>query len=127
MGKYDDIIHHEYKGIEGRIPMSNSQRAAQFAPFAALTGYGDMIEASNQVYQDKKELSEDELAELNACFGVLKKNDIVKAVYFDKGYYRELTGKVTRIDTFEKTIRIDDILIRFMNLRSLEIIEVMNG
>ena len=127
MGKYDDIIKREYKGVEGRMHMSNSQRAVQFAPFAALTGYGDMIEASNIIYDTRKELSEDELDELNRCINVLKKNDTVKVVYFDSGYYKELTGKVTRIDLYEKTIRIDDLTIRLMNLRTMEIIESVNG
>ena len=107
--------------------MSNSQRAAQFAPFAALTGYDEMIEASNIIYDTRKELSEDELDELNRSINVLKKNDTVKVVYFDRGYYKELTGKVTRIDLYEKTIRIDDLTIRLMNLRTLEIIESVNG
>ena len=127
MGKYDDILKREYKGVEGRFHMSNSQRAAQFAPFAALTGYGEMIDASNVIYDTRKELSEDELEELNRCFSILKKKDTVKVVYFDKGYYKELTGTVTRIDTYEKTIRIDDLTIRLMNLRTLEILEVVNG
>ena len=127
MGKYDDIIKREDKGVEGRMHMSNSQRAAQFAPFAALTGYGDMIEASNIIYDTRKELSEDELDELNRCINVLKKNDTIKVVYFDSGYYKELTGKVTRIDLYEKTIRIDDLTIRLMNLRTMEIIESVNG
>ena len=127
MGKYDDIIKREYKGVEGRMHMRNSQRAAQLAPFAALTGYGDIIEASNIIYDTRKELSEDELDELNRCINVLKKNDTVKVVYFDSGYYKELTGKVTRIDLYEKTIRIDDLTIRLMNLRTMEIIESVNG
>ena len=127
MGKYDDILKREYKGAEGRFHMSNSQRAAQFAPFAALTGYGEMIDASNVIYDTRKELSEDELEELNRCFSILKKKDTVKVVYFDNGYYRELTGTVTRIDTYEKTIRIDDLTIRLMNLRTLEILDVVNG
>ena len=127
MGKYDDIMKREYKGVEGRMHMSSSQRAAQFAPFAALTGYDEMIEASNIIYDTRKELSEDELDELNRSINVLKKNDTVKVVYFDRGYYKELTGKVTRIDLYEKTIRIDDLTIRLMNLRTLEIIESVNG
>ena len=127
MGKYDDILKREYKGVEGRFHMSNSQRAAQFAPFAALTGYGEMIDASNVIYDTRKELSEDELEELNRCFSILKKKDTVKVVYFDNGYYKELTGTVTRIDTYEKTIRIDDLTIRLMNLRTLEILDVVNG
>jgi len=44
MGKYDDIIHlqHHVSGVHPQ--MSMEARAAQFAPFAALTGYEEMIE-----------------------------------------------------------------------------------
>ncbi len=127
MGKYDDIINTKYEGVPNRFHMSNRQRAAQFAPFAALSGYGDMIKESTKIKDEKVELSEDELNELNQCFSVLKKGDIVKIVYYDRGYYRELEGKVTRIDIYERNVRVDDIMIRFMNIRSLELIEVFNG
>lgn len=127
MGKYDDIVHRKYEGVPDRFHMSNRQRAAQFAPFAALSGYGEMIKESTKIKEEKVELSEDELNELNRCFSVLKKGDIVKIVYYDRGYYREAEGRVTHIDTYERNIRVEDIIIRFMNIRSLELIEVLNG
>ena len=127
MGKYDDIVHRKYEGVPDRFHMSNQQRAAQFDPFAALSGYGEMIKESTKVKDEKVELSEDELNDLNRSFSMLKKSDTVRIVYYDQGYYREAEGKVTRIDTYERSIRVDDITIRFMNIRSLEIIEVLNG
>ena len=127
MGKYDDIIHTKYEGVPNRFHMSNSQRAAQFAPFAALTGYSEMIDESNKHYDKKIELSEDELNELNNSFAMMKKFDLVRVVYYDQGYYKELEGKVTRINTYERYIMVNDITIRFMNIHSLEILEVLNG
>ncbi|MGN0188285.1 MAG: hypothetical protein ACI395_02095 [Candidatus Cryptobacteroides sp.] len=44
MGRYDDIINMEHHTSKRHPKMPLSDRAAQFAPFAALTGYEDMIE-----------------------------------------------------------------------------------
>lgn len=55
--KYDDIINLEHHVSAKRPQMSLHDRAAQFAPFAALTGYEDVInEAAQEVeesYQNK--------------------------------------------------------------------------
>ncbi|MGI6106645.1 MAG: hypothetical protein ACOX8B_01730 [Lachnospiraceae bacterium] len=63
--QYDDIInlpHH----VSVRHPrMSSRERAAQFAPFAALTGYEDMIEETARYVPRKPELSEEQKADLD--------------------------------------------------------------
>ena len=63
MDKYNDIInlpHHESK----KHPrMSLNARAAQFAPFAALTGYGDAVEETVRITEESVEKSENELIE----------------------------------------------------------------
>ena len=46
MGKYDDIINLPHHVSKRHPQMSMWNRAAQFAPFSALTGYGDAIKAS---------------------------------------------------------------------------------
>ena len=48
MGPYDDIINLPHHVSKHHQPMSMLSRAAQFAPFAALTGYGDAIKAAAQ-------------------------------------------------------------------------------
>ncbi len=62
---YDDIIdlpHH----VSSRHPqMSMSNRAAQFSPFAALTGYGDVIQEAQRITDQKPELTESQRAELD--------------------------------------------------------------
>lgn len=63
MDKYNDIInlpHHESK----KHPrMSLNARAAQFAPFAALTGYGDAVEETVRITEESFEKNENELIE----------------------------------------------------------------
>lgn len=46
MKGYDDIIGLAYEGVPGRPHMSLRDRAAQFAPFAALTGYDEVVQKS---------------------------------------------------------------------------------
>lgn len=60
MGKYDDIINLPHHQSEKRPHMSLYDRAAQFAPFAALTGYDKKIEEAGQVAANR---TEDEINE----------------------------------------------------------------
>ena len=55
---YEDIIHlpHHVSTVHPHMPVSD--RAAQFAPFAALTGYGDVIKETARQTDAKPELSE---------------------------------------------------------------------
>ena len=65
MSKYDDIIKLPHHQLKTRPHMSVSERAAQFAPFAALTGYGDAIREAERLTNQKIEFSETQIAELN--------------------------------------------------------------
>ena len=58
--RYDDIIDLPRVQSKTRTPMSNHDRAAQFAPFAALTGFGDSIIETGRLTDTKPELSEEE-------------------------------------------------------------------
>lgn len=44
MHRYDDMLYMEHHRSKKRAPMPIEDRAAQFAPFAALTGYGSAVE-----------------------------------------------------------------------------------
>ena len=60
MGKYDDIIHlpHHVSNTRAHMPMLD--RAAQFMPFRALTGYEDAVHETARHTDEKIELTEDE-------------------------------------------------------------------
>lgn len=62
---YDDIINHPHHVSTRHPRMSMIDRAAQFSPFAALTGYGDVIKETARLTDRKPELSESEKAELD--------------------------------------------------------------
>ena len=80
--KYDDIIDHPRHESSTRKKMSNYDRAAQFAPFAALTGYEEVIRDQEKIVYDRVILSEDEINDLNDVLNYLKKNDRVEIEYY---------------------------------------------
>ena len=128
MSKYDDIISlpHHVSATRPQMPMSD--RAAQFAPFAALTGYDDVIDEAGRLTDRRVSLEEDGMDELNAKLRVLLESlaDAPEAsfTYFKPdacksgGAYLTATGAVKKIDEYERLIilkdgakiRIDDVL-----------------
>ena len=114
MGKYDDIISMD-RPRSAYPKMKVSDRAKQFAPFAALTGYEDVIEDRGRVFDRRRFLSDEEKEKINSVLSALKKNDMVSMEYFapesddDLGFYKELSGKVERIETENLVMRVDGI------------------
>lgn len=110
--KYDDIIHLPHKQSTTRAHMSIYNRAAQFAPFAALVGYDDAIKESARLTEDKRELSESDAQRLNLQVASLAReideHPLVTVTYFlydekkSGGAYTEYTGNLKRIDEFER-------------------------
>lgn len=94
------------------------ERAAQFAPFAALTGYDDAILEAGRLTDAKMELDDEALNTLNAKLLILsgKQNErpAVTITYFKPddrkagGAHIELTGFVKRIDVFEQAVIMQD-------------------
>ena len=62
---YEDIVNLSHPVSPYHVPMPLLQRAAQFAPFAALTGYDEAIEETGRQTDDRVTLSESEIAILN--------------------------------------------------------------
>lgn len=70
-GDYNDIIYLPHHVSPTRPQMSMRDRAAQFSPFAALTGYDAAIRETARLTQEKVELDEQELAVLDRKFQLL--------------------------------------------------------
>ena len=68
---YADIIHLPHHVSQKHPQMPMLDRAAQFAPFAALTGYDDSIAETGRLTTERRELSEQEQNELNRRFDFL--------------------------------------------------------
>ena len=71
MEKYKDIINLPHKQSSKRPHMSLQDRAAQFAPFAALVGYDDAIKETGRLTDERIEMSEENLAVLNTRYQIL--------------------------------------------------------
>lgn len=71
MDPYEDIISLPHHVSPKRAPMSMQDRAAQFSPFAALTGYEDAIQETGRQTEGKIEVDEEALSSLNMKFQFL--------------------------------------------------------
>ena len=65
--RYAQILHHPRPGSQQRLPMPVRDRAAQLAPFAALTGFDDAIGETGRVVEQPIILAQDALEELDAA------------------------------------------------------------
>lgn len=112
--KYDSIIDLPHRQSVKRPQMSLIDRAAQFAPFAALTGYDDAIDETGRLTKDRVELSEDMLDKLNLKLRLIadslgEDNEVV-ITYFEPdkkkngGAYVAARGIVRKIDEFQRLI-----------------------
>ena len=119
MSKYDDIINLPHHVSKNRTPMSMENRAAQFAPFAALTGHDEALAETARLTTPKKLLSDDEMAsltrELARVIEQVPEQEEYTFVYFvpdtqKDGVTRALTlsdGRVLLIDNILSIRRLD--------------------
>ena len=68
---YSDILHHPHHVSQKHPHLSKESRAAQFSPFAALTGYEDLIEETARTTEQRVELDESKREELDRKLGWL--------------------------------------------------------
>ena len=114
MKKYDDIINLPYKKSTARKQMSVSDRAAQFAPFAALTGHDEAIQETARLTNKRIYLDEYEIEELNRKILILKdrekENPKISVTYFvpdikkDGGEHVTKSGNLKRIKDTEQMV-----------------------
>lgn len=111
--KYEKIINikHHYPKNHRIMPIEN--RAAQFAPFAALTGYEESIQEVGREVEKKRELLDSEKDIINDKLRYIIDNKIqgeVKVIYFikdnkkDGGKYEEMTSSIRRIDEENRVV-----------------------
>ncbi len=115
-GKYDSIMKLPHHTSVTRKRMSAEERAAQFAPYAALTGYGDCIIESARLTSERVELDESEIERLDLALrdACLRSDVRVVITYFladglkSGGAYIRAVGKIKDIDEYEGVIRMTD-------------------
>lgn len=115
---YNDIINNPHHTSKTRKRMSQSNRAAQFAPFAALTGYDAAIGEAARLTETQIEL-DDKTKEilnmkLNSLKNHIKDRPYVTITYFlpdhkkDGGAYVNYSGNIRVIDETQQTIIFTD-------------------
>lgn len=116
--KYDDIINLPHHVSKTRPRMSLEQRSAQFAPFAALTGYEEEISETGRLTTDRIELNEEakQLLDrtLQAIANKISTQPAVTITYFvpdikkDGGAYITVSGNIKKIDKYKNIIVLTD-------------------
>ena len=116
--RYDDIINLPHHVSQKHAPMARADRAAQFAPFAALTGYDAAIRENARLTQERITPAEAELAALDRRFRLLLEHlgerPEVRLTRFrpderkSGGVYETVSGIVKQIDLIARRIRLLD-------------------
>lgn len=130
---YSDIINlpHHISKVHPR--MSIQDRAAQFSPFAALTGHQEAINETARMVDEKLDLDEYQMLEINVQLNEIK--DHIKSsprvlmTYFKKdnkkkgGTYFKISDKVKKVDDFEQYILFQNgVKISFHDIYNIETI-----
>ena len=116
--QYGDIIHLPHHVSKSRPQMSMEDRAAQFSPFAALTGYDAAILETGRLTEDKLELGEETQAILDRkqryLAEIIDTKPEITVTYFvpdekkSGGAYSTVTGFLKRIDEYERVLMLTD-------------------
>lgn len=114
MENYDDIINLPHHVSSTRPQMSMLDRAAQFSPFAALTGYDAAIKETGRLTDEKIELDEDTKAALDMkqayLIEMIDEQPEITIIYFlpdarkAGGAYVTVTGNLKRFDEYERLL-----------------------
>lgn len=116
--KYKDLLHLPHPNSLTHPRMASIKRAAQFAPFAALSGYDVAINEASRETQKKIELDEEAKNKLDAYLGVLlcrlKERPPVAITFFkadqtkEGGSYKTITGVIKRINGSKNAILMEN-------------------
>lgn len=111
MGKYEDIINLPYQKSLRHPQMSMMQRAAQFAPFSALSGYEELISEASRITSEMMELSSERKEQLSKLLTlILKEKAKAWIVYFHEdakksgGAYKSIEGYPRKVETGERKL-----------------------
>ena len=115
--KYAHIINLPRHISPTRPQMSVSDRAAQFAPYSALSGYDDEVKETARLTERRIELDEGEIEVINRRLTALinsQEAPMAKITYFvpdgrkSGGKYVTAEGEIAYVDTFKRQIRMID-------------------
>lgn len=116
--KYEDIIHLPHHTSAGRKHMSLYDRAAQFSPFAALTGHDEALKETARLTDTKPELDDSEKQiigeKLRMIMDAMPQEITVSITHFvpdnkkSGGAYLTVSGVIKKYNKFTNEIRMSD-------------------
>ena len=112
--RYDDIIRLDRPVSSRYAPMPRQSRAAQFSPFAALTGYDDAIAETERLTTPRIELDDSRRAILSDRLARLRRGDEAAITYFvyddykSGGAYVTVSGPVKTVDPVTHTVTMQE-------------------
>ncbi|MBP5723256.1 MAG: hypothetical protein J6X18_06760 [Bacteroidales bacterium] len=117
-GKYDDIINLPHHVSETHPQMSMRNRAAQFSPFAALSGHSDAIHETARYTDDFQGVDESNVEALNQKIAMIldkiNEHPQITVTYFkpdekkEGGSYTLKMGNIKRVDDYEHVLQFTD-------------------
>lgn len=129
---YDDIINLSHHVSTRHPQMSMMNRAAQFAPFAALTGHSAAIEETARLTDEQQELAEEDSDALNQKMAylreVINEHSTITITYFEPdkkkagGKYKSIEGQLQNIDDYGQAIILKSgVSIPFVSILDIQI------
>ena len=119
--EYSDIINIDKPWSTRHAKMPMRDRAAQFAPFASLTGFDSQISETARLTDKKPELSESDMESLNEKIRIISDNirsrPAIELIYFVRdsrksgGSLEHYTGRIRKIDPFKRNFTFEDCII----------------
>ena len=115
--KYERILTHPHHTSDTRRRMSAAERAAQFAPYAALSGFDKEVSEEARITVSKNSLDEDEIARLDLMLRRLSAERaaaVARITYFEVdpfksgGNYRVKQGRISDVDPYSGSIIFTD-------------------
>jgi hypothetical protein len=115
MNDYSKIIEHPHYRSKKRKPMSMMQRAAQFSPFAALSGYDEAVHETTRATESKRLLDDDARNDIDRTlrFALLSHKPVSITYYVPDlskpgGSYITFTGCIHQVDMSEDVVIMND-------------------
>lgn len=112
---YDDILPLPHPTSKTHPRMSRQDRAAQFSPFAALTGYEAVVKETARLTDERAELTEDEMADLDARLRLaMELGTEVTVTWFrpdskkNGGSYVTTTSRIKKADDLQGVLTMED-------------------
>ncbi len=115
MNDYSDIMDHSHHQSKTRPHLPISSRAAQFSPFAALTGYDEAVRETDRLTVEKMILDDDAIEEINRKLNEATLEARTAAItYFvpdllkEGGEYIIASGRISKVDVMQGKVTVSD-------------------